>query len=210
MLHARAESATIVDLLAVERSCGDNRRMAESSTARFVVGVADHSGWAILVTIGGGSVLDRRRVQIVDDALPRQRYHAAIGLAPRAAERLVARVEAAARAGARVALDAVTRELAPRALGVVAVAEPRAPLRPVSETLTNHAWIHAAEGELYREAWADVARDLGLAVARYSAPGIRVQVAEHATWLAAAGKRLGAPWNLDCKIAALAAEHAAR
>ena len=36
---------------------------------RATVGVSDHAGWAALMTVGAdGSVLDRRRVELVDPA----------------------------------------------------------------------------------------------------------------------------------------------
>src|SRR5580698_3318399 len=36
-----------------------------------IVGVSDHGGWAVLVTVtGDGTLLDRRRVELVDEYLP--------------------------------------------------------------------------------------------------------------------------------------------
>ena len=49
-------------------------RAKEPTTA--VVGVADHAGWAVLVTVSSdGSLLDRRRVALIDDALPKLPHH---------------------------------------------------------------------------------------------------------------------------------------
>jgi len=37
-----------------------------------IVGVSDHGGWAVLVTVAGdGTLLDRRRVELVDEGLPK-------------------------------------------------------------------------------------------------------------------------------------------
>jgi hypothetical protein len=41
-----------------------------------VVGVSDHGGWAVLVTVArDGMLLDRRRVELVDDDLPGIPHH---------------------------------------------------------------------------------------------------------------------------------------
>ena len=46
------------------------------SKERACVGVADHCGWAVLVTVaGGGALLDRRRAELVDPALPKLPHH---------------------------------------------------------------------------------------------------------------------------------------
>src|SRR5687768_244741 len=62
-------------------------------------GCKPHTGWAIAVLVGGTAsaplVLDRRRVQLCPDDLPRQAYHAAQALSRRRAEALVATVDAA-------------------------------------------------------------------------------------------------------------------
>lgn len=40
------------------------------------VGVSDHCGWAILVTVArDGKLLDRRRVELVDEDLPKLPHH---------------------------------------------------------------------------------------------------------------------------------------
>jgi hypothetical protein len=37
-----------------------------------IVGISDHGGWAVLVTAAGdGTLLDRRRVEFVDEGLPK-------------------------------------------------------------------------------------------------------------------------------------------
>jgi hypothetical protein len=38
------------------------------SRAGAVIGVSDHAGWAVLVTVAGdGTLLDRRRVELLDE-----------------------------------------------------------------------------------------------------------------------------------------------
>jgi hypothetical protein len=41
-----------------------------------IIGVSDHGGWAMLVTVAGdGTLLDRRRVELVDEDLPKIPHH---------------------------------------------------------------------------------------------------------------------------------------
>jgi hypothetical protein len=41
-----------------------------------IIGVSDHGGWADLVTVAGdGTLLDRRRVELVDKDLPKIPHH---------------------------------------------------------------------------------------------------------------------------------------
>jgi hypothetical protein len=48
-------------------------RVAKESLS---VGVSDHGGWAILITVrGDGTFVDRRRVELVDDELPKLPHH---------------------------------------------------------------------------------------------------------------------------------------
>src|SRR6267154_927956 len=41
-----------------------------------IIGVSDHGGWAVLVTAArDGTLLDRRRVELVDEGLPKLPHH---------------------------------------------------------------------------------------------------------------------------------------
>ena len=41
-----------------------------------IIGVSDHGGWAVLVTVAGdGTLLDRGRVELVDEDLPKIPHH---------------------------------------------------------------------------------------------------------------------------------------
>ncbi|MGH9234211.1 MAG: hypothetical protein ACRD0R_12850, partial [Acidimicrobiales bacterium] len=129
----------------------------EPASRPAVVGVADHSGWANLVTVAAGddrsapAVIDRRRCQLIGDDLPRQPYHAAGGLDGDEAEGLVAHVVAAACAGAGRALDALLADLG-SGHRIVAVALRSGGERPLPGTvagvLASHSAMHAAEGQL--------------------------------------------------------------
>ena len=74
-----------------------------------IIGVSDHGGWAVLVTVAGdGTLLDRRRVELVDDDLPKIPHHSEGQALPLTeAVALVERVAASAKRRAKLALEAV-------------------------------------------------------------------------------------------------------
>src|ERR1700757_1489275 len=84
-----------------------------------VIGISDHGGWAVLVTVArDGTLLDRRRVELVDTGLPKLPHHSeGQGLPLNEAVELVERVRVSAEKHAGQALDAVTKKV-PRILGV--------------------------------------------------------------------------------------------
>ncbi|TMR89383.1 hypothetical protein [Nonomuraea basaltis] len=187
------------------------------------LGVRDHCGWAVLVAVGGAPeaprVLLRERVTLLDDpSLPDQPYHAAAGLDLAAAGELIARVERAAHAAARDALDTAARELAGAghdvlgvALDLGAVGAGRMALPDdLATVLSKHHYLHGAEGELYHEALMDAARGAGFAVSRYDFKELR-DIAARMLGTDAAGRvdglrsQVGTPWTRDHKDAALAA-----
>ena len=94
---------------------------------KIAFGVKAHSGWAALVAIGKrGSdfaVVDRRRIELVEDPWAKQPYHAAEKLKPDAAREMVTRgIEAAHRAGMRVL--AIAHTAPPSDLGAADIAWP--------------------------------------------------------------------------------------
>jgi hypothetical protein len=48
---------------------------ANPGSNRAVVGIADHAGWAVLVTVVDGTLVDRRRVTLLEDDLPNLPHH---------------------------------------------------------------------------------------------------------------------------------------
>ena len=188
-------------------------------------GFAIHTGWAAAVLVAGDAqqplVVDRRRVTLCPDALPRQVYHAAQDLPPAKAALLVREVHEAVDTLTELVID----ELA-------AVAEPHGKLVAVGVTgfprdvpvlekvLASHALLHLAEGELYRGAICDAASDRGLAVAPIhpkhgiseTAHVLGAAPEQFARRLADLRSELGAPWQADHRLAtaaALAALHVA-
>src|SRR4029079_18937906 len=123
-LHARVFNANVV--LVAERGAGKlSTRVEEVRMARTAVGWRSHSGWAVFVAVRGPAafpqVLARRRIELVNDSLPRQPYHAIAeqGLSLRAVEALIARVEKVALDAAVASTESVRDECGIDAVGVV-------------------------------------------------------------------------------------------
>jgi hypothetical protein len=179
---------------------------------RVGVGFRDHSGWAVVVAAGFDGdapvVLDRRRVELCPEALPRQPYHAAVDLPLDEAAALIARVDVAARAAAAAALAEVTAALDSDGHEVVGVAVAAGTTRlpdDLGRTLGSHPLLHAGEGELYREAIAEAASGRGLPVIRFVQRQLWDGAATRRASIGALGKALGPPWTADQKDATGAA-----
>jgi hypothetical protein len=165
-------------------------------------------------------VVDRRRVTLCPDALPRQVYHAAQEMAPAKAALLVREVHEAVDALTETVIDELVDIAAPHgklvAVGVTGF--PR-DVPTLEKVLASHALLHLAEGELYRGAICDAADARGLTVVPVHP---KDGIAETAAALGAAPgpfaqrlvdlrREVGAPWQADHRIAtaaALAALHA--
>ncbi len=181
-------------------------------------GCKPHSGWAIAVLVGGSAteplVLDRRRVQLCPDDLPRQVYHAALGLPRPRAAALVAKVDAAVAAMTADVLSELTELARDRGdlIAIAVIGRPRA-IPQLESVLASHALLHAAEGELYRGALDDAAEVRGLAVVTAPSKGTMEDAAAAlgttrdllASRLTALRTELGAPWQADHKDATAAA-----
>jgi hypothetical protein len=181
-------------------------------------GCKPHSGWAIAVLVGGTVrdplVLDRRRVQLCPDALPRQVFHAAQGLPRARGAALIAKVEASVTAMTAAVID----ELADVArahgdlVALSVVGFPRE-VPDLDTVLGSHALLHAAEGELYRGALDEAAAVRGLAVGaappkgtlEAAAAALGTTRAAFTATLTALRAALGAPWTADHKDATAAA-----
>jgi hypothetical protein len=186
------------------------------------LGWRTHSGWAVLVAIGGRSsdpmVLDRQRVELVEGPWPRQPYHAAVddGLSTADAKSLISHVERAAVLAAESATGAIITRLTEsgrRIVGVGLVAGDRRIPDELNRILASHALLHAAEGDLYEQAVAEATARAGLPLLTLgpknfledAAKAMAVDPAEVDAGLVAAGKRAGPPWQKDHREAAAAA-----
>ena len=181
-----------------------------------IVGVSDHGGWAVLVTAArDGTLLDGRRVELVDEGLPKIPHHSeGQGLPLDAAVELVERVRASAERHAVLAWDAVARAV-PRILGVAL--RKCQPLPPtIAERNQDYRAQNVADWVMYRQALASAAEARGWPVHWYDAKSVQhaARQALHVKNLDAhflqVRKALGPPWNMDHKLAMAAAIVAAR
>lgn len=170
------------------------------------IGVVARTGSAVAVALSGTvsapRFLARREIELVPPGLDRQPYHAAAGLSLAAAGDLVAEVESAAERAAAVGLLALAGRLPADSVRAVAVV-----VKPVSAPgdlagiLRSHAWMHAAEGALYRQAVLAAAAGCGWRASAVEQAGL--PAAERA--IAALGQVAGRPWRRLEKDAARAA-----
>ena len=170
------------------------------------IGVVARTGSAVAVALTGTPsaprFLARREIELVPPGLDRQPYHTAAGLDLASAGELVAQVESAAERAAAVGLLALADSLTVGAVRAVAVV-----VKPVSAPddlagiLRSHAWMHAAEGALYRQAVLAAATACGWRATATRQSGL--PAAERA--LAALGQAAGRPWRRLEKDAARAA-----
>lgn len=177
-----------------------------------MVGVSDHAGWAVLVTVAeDGVVLDSRRVELVDPHLPSMPiHHDAQKLPVDQAVDLVERVRLSAEQHAERALDAAAHAVAPP-IGVIALRR-CPPLPPtVAQRIQNYRASNVADWVMYRMALADAAASRGWSVHWYDAKTVIAAVchALHVENLDAyfleARKSFGPPWTHDHKVATAAA-----
>jgi hypothetical protein len=185
--------------------------------SRLALGVARHNGWAWFVTVASrGSdfeVVDRRRVEFIDDDQPKQPYHhEALRISPSDAKRLLDGVhDSVRRCTARALSETLGALGAHGEVDVLAVDGP--PRRPVpddlEEILASHQIVHTADGEMYRSILVAEAIAAGLGV--FEAPrGKAFSIAADALGQTAMqvealtgdlGKPLGTPWRKEHRTA---------
>jgi hypothetical protein len=186
-----------------------------------VVGVANHNGWAHFITVAWTDeepvVVDRRRVALVTDDVPKQPHeHHARELSKPEAQALVDRVRRSAADHAHAALATLRDELAP-VLTLRAMAMRRSQFgelpADIGEILDYPPFRYAADSMLYLEALDEAATSLGLTVVRhpkgeeFARAGARLglDAAETEAWLRDLGAKLGPPWTEEHRRAAAAA-----
>jgi hypothetical protein len=186
-----------------------------------VIGVAARTGWAVAIALSGGGgaprFVARREIELATAELPGQPYHEAAGLALADAEDLIGRVERYAERAAADALRALAGEPAAGPAGggtagrgtagrgtagrgtagrgtvggVAVVVKPVALPESLAAVLRSHAWMHAAEGVLYREAMLAGARNNGWRHTRWTRPHCRTRGRNWPHWPAWPGGRGG-------------------
>jgi len=187
---------------------------------KVAFGFKTHSGWAALIVLGKQSddlaVVDRRRVELVEDSWAKQPYHAAEGLAPQTARDLVKRgIESVHRIALRELKAAVKRERN-RNNEVVAcsvlVGTPM-PDWNTDEILAVHFRMHKAEGALFQNALVRAAEVCKLTTVPVLEKELMAQASTQLATrndllvkkLVVLGKSVGPPWGKDQKDAALVA-----
>src|SRR5262245_50465120 len=145
----------------------DEERAAKSRDGA-IIGVSHHNGWAVLVTVAGdGTLLDRRRVELVDEGLPKQpHHHEGQTLPPEKAADLVERVRVSADCHAKLSLDSVASAVPLSILGVAIRECPRLPAT-IAERIKNYRAQTVANSVMYRKALAGAAEARGWAVHWY-------------------------------------------
>ena len=92
----------------VERESSEMLRQPKGRPV--VIGVADHSGWVVLVSVaavnGKPAVVDRRRVELIEKGVPSQPYHhETLSLSDADAERMLRQVRRSIAACTATAFD---------------------------------------------------------------------------------------------------------
>jgi hypothetical protein len=182
---------------------------------RVACGFKAHSGWAALVVVGASGdnleLIDRRRVDLVDESWAKAPYHAAEELGASKADNLVKRALDRAQRGALREMHAVLERTrgAGHELAACAVLMP-APMPDwsVAEILAVHFRMHKAEGVIVPRMLALAAGECGLKLAQVPEKELEARAAKLgalARSVATFGKRAGPPWAKDQRSAALAA-----
>jgi hypothetical protein len=183
-------------------------------------GMKAHSGWAALVVLGARdgdlAVVDRRRIELVEEEWAKQPYHAAEELETKPARVLVERgIETARRIAVREMRAAVRREKERRneVRACAVLVGDAMPDWSTDEILAVHFRMHKAEGVLFRDVLIRAAKACGLrpveipekTLAKDAESALGSPASRLARTVAALGKSVGPPWGKDQKDAALAA-----
>jgi hypothetical protein len=186
-------------------------------TSKAIIGVSDHGGWAILVTSNAhGTLLDRRRVELVDASLPKIPHHSEAQRLPiDEAIKLVERVQASAERHAKLVLEAAATEISASILGIALRQCPDLP-PTIAERITNYRASNVADWIMYRKAFAAAADARGWPVHWFDPKKVET-LASKALASKALGvknldahfaqlrRSLGPPWTQDHKMAMAAA-----
>ena len=181
------------------------------------IGLRPHTGWAALVVIGRApsALIDRRRLELLAPNVPDQLYHTAADRELDDAAGLVAETIAAVDAFAARALRTVLDGQRARSRNVIAcgLIGTLRTTPALTAVLASHARIHAAEGDLFRNALAAAAESASLRlvvvpekdVAGETAHALGITPSSLQHHVAEIGHIAGAPWRADQKLAAMAA-----
>lgn len=172
-----------------------------------IIGVSDHGGWAVLVTVArDGTLLDRRRVELVAEGLPKLPHHYDGQRLPiEQAVALVGEVRVSAERHAGLALDEVAA-VVPAIRGIaLRTCQPLPP--EIAQRIQDRRARNVADWVMYRMALASGARARGWPVHWYNPKTVFGQASQtlgvdtlDARFLAIR-RAVGPPWNLDHRLA---------
>jgi hypothetical protein len=187
---------------------------------KITFGFAVHSGWAALVIVGGPlekpEVIDRRRVDLVQEEWAKAPYHAAEELEAVEARKLVQLGIQAAHKNAKQQMKDLIKWTQKHHYELAGCAVLRGNSMPpwsTDEILAVHFRMHKAEGVLFREALASAAESCGIKLFcvpekdlnNYSVKTLAIPLTRVQTTLTQLGQAIGPPWTRDQKDATLAA-----
>ena len=171
------------------------------------MGAVTRTGSVVLVALDGVASAPgfstRCELRLLPGDLPSQPYHLAADLELADGEELISKVERGAEEAAAAGLRAMARQLPADAtlLGVAVVVKAISVPERLADVMRSHAWMHAAEGILYRQAVLAAARRCGWPAHAVDATSLRA--ADHQ--LDAIARAAGRPWRRIEKDAARAA-----
>jgi hypothetical protein len=184
-----------------------------------VLGLRPHTYWTAIVALGGSmrapQVLERRRAVFATGSERNCFHHAAEGPLE-AAPILIMTTYSAVLANAAAALSTLLADLQGAGLAVrtavVSAPTSKHPVR-LPDILASHTYIHAAEGNFYRDIVAGACESVGLQVERTAERDMPQRVRDRLAIdqptldarLKTLGAPLGPPWNQDYRLATLAA-----
>lgn len=189
---------------------------------KVALGLKAHSGWAALVVVGESDgnleVLQRCRLELVADnaAWAKQPYHAAEGLTPPEARKMV---KAGTEAARRLALREMRRVLkrlsqdVDRVQGCALLVGDPMPDWSADQILAVHFRMHKAEGVLFRDVLAQAVRACNVRLVevhekqllKQAQATLMVPANTLSRRVASLGKSVGPPWGKDQKEATMAA-----
>ena len=162
-----------------------------------------------------GTLLDRRRVELVDANLPKIPHHSeGQRLSPERAVALVERVRASAEKHSTLALDALSTAV-PDVFGIALRDCPPLPLT-IEERIKDYRAQNVADWVMYRKALAAAAEARGWAVHWYDAKKVfdaaseALRIEDLDAHFLQLRRSIGPPWSKDHRLAMAAAIVAAR
>ena len=174
------------------------------------VGIADHLGWAVAVTASGVDVVDRRRIELVEDGVtPAPIHYESRHLDVAGTADLVATVQASVARATAAALDALAADLPAPIASISLRALPTS--FPDDITVLRQApWEARADAVMYRRVLVELAEARHWDVRFYDAKRVLDEVATRLgagtdAVLDGPRARLGPPWTKDHRLALAAA-----